>query len=79
MSPALLSIPAAARHLGIGRNAVLDLVARGDLATIRIGKRQKVTRASVDALVSQPKSDTSTPTNYRDAVKQLTRRTSCQM
>jgi len=34
-----LSVPDAGRQLGLGRNASYEAAARGDIPTIRIGKR----------------------------------------
>lgn len=43
--------PDAARALGIGRNAVYEAVARGDIPSIRVGKRILVPRAALAKLL----------------------------
>ena len=54
-SPVLLpltySVPEAARLLGINRNTAYELAARGDLPTIRLGKRVLVVRAGLARLL----------------------------
>jgi excisionase family DNA binding protein len=47
-----MSIEEAARLLGIGRNSAYDAAARGDIPTIRIGKRILVPRAAFERLLS---------------------------
>ncbi len=45
------SIAEAAQLLGIGRSTAYDLVARGELATVRIGGRSVVTRPTLASLL----------------------------
>ena len=45
------SVPEAARLLGIGRNAAYDAVRRGEIPTIRIGKRLLVPKAALQRML----------------------------
>jgi hypothetical protein len=47
MKPKTISVPAAGKLLGIGRNAAYDAAKRGELPVLRFGKRLVV---PVDAL-----------------------------
>jgi len=49
---ATLTVEEAGRVLGIGRSAAYDAARRGELPTIRIGKRLLVPRARLEALLS---------------------------
>jgi excisionase family DNA binding protein len=68
--PELLSIEQAARRLGIGRTATYDAIGRGDLRSIRIGRRRLV---AADALVeltqrgTAPNANGTAPGSNRDA------------
>jgi excisionase family DNA binding protein len=41
------------RLLGIGKTKLYELVATGDLETIRIGRRTLIMQASIDAFVAR--------------------------
>jgi excisionase family DNA binding protein len=43
--------PDAGRALGLGRNAIYEAVARGDVPSIRIGKRILIPRAALAKLL----------------------------
>jgi excisionase family DNA binding protein len=43
----------AAKILGIGRNQAYDAVKRGEIPTIKIGKRLLVPKVALDRLVSE--------------------------
>ena len=47
-----LTVEEAARLLGIGRSLAYELVATGDLPSIRLGRRILIPRAAVDALLT---------------------------
>jgi excisionase family DNA binding protein len=47
-----VSVPEAARLLGIGRNAAYDAAASGDLPIIRFGKRMLVPRVALDRMLN---------------------------
>jgi excisionase family DNA binding protein len=49
---ATLSVPEAARLLGIGRNSAYDAVARGEIPSIRIGKRILVPRKRLESMLA---------------------------
>lgn len=49
--PLTYSVPEAARLLGINRNTAYELAARGELPTIRLGKRIVVVRAGLQRLL----------------------------
>jgi excisionase family DNA binding protein len=48
----LLDVEEAAEQLGVGRSKVYQLIGSGDLASIAIGTRRKVSRAAVDAYIA---------------------------
>jgi excisionase family DNA binding protein len=50
---ATVSVTDAARQLGIGRNQAYEAAARGELPTIRIGKRILVPKAALARLLQQ--------------------------
>jgi excisionase family DNA binding protein len=47
-----LSVPEAARLLGIGRNTAYEAIRRGELPALRIGRRLLVPRAALESLLS---------------------------
>jgi excisionase family DNA binding protein len=49
--PLVLSVGDAARLLGISRAHAYELVARGELAHIRLGRRVVVPRRAIDQLI----------------------------
>jgi excisionase family DNA binding protein len=48
--PLLLKIPEAARLLGIGRTTLYQLVARGEVPVLRIGRSVRISRTAVERL-----------------------------
>jgi excisionase family DNA binding protein len=56
--PETLSVEEAARVLGIGRNQAYEACARGDIPSLRIGKRILVPRRRLLELLSTPESAT---------------------
>lgn len=50
MEAFLVSIPDAAKALGIGRSKLYDLIAEGHLETVTIGRRRLVRTDSIRAL-----------------------------
>jgi excisionase family DNA binding protein len=46
-----IDVPEAGRILGLSRNAAYDAAARGDIPTIRIGKRLLVPKAALDRML----------------------------
>ena len=49
----LLSIPEAAEALGIGRTAVYDLIGRGELRTLKVGRRRLVPASALAELAAR--------------------------
>lgn len=47
----LYTVAEAAELLGVGRSTAYDLVARGELASVRLGRRVAVTRPALAALL----------------------------
>jgi excisionase family DNA binding protein len=47
-----VSVPTAARALGIGRNQAYEAAARGDIPSIKIGKRILVPLAALDRMLA---------------------------
>ena len=56
-----LSIPEAAKVLGIGRNLCYDRVKTGEIPVIRIGRRLLVPRRALEKLLEEPKPLNLTP------------------
>ncbi len=52
VSPATYTVDEAARLLGIGRNSAYEAARRGDLPTLRVGKRILISRAGLDRMLS---------------------------
>jgi excisionase family DNA binding protein len=50
--PLLVSVPEAARLLGIGKTMAWDLVYSGELKVVRLGKRVLVPRLEIDRFVA---------------------------
>lgn len=46
-----VTVREAAKMLGVGRTLAYDLVARGDIPTIKLGDRVLIARATVEAIV----------------------------
>ncbi len=46
-----MTVPAALSALGIGKTKLYELMARGDLESIRIGRRRLILGQSIEALV----------------------------
>jgi excisionase family DNA binding protein len=51
-APLLLRIPEAARLLGISRTTMYQLVARGEVPVLRIGRSVRISRVAVERLVA---------------------------
>lgn len=49
--PLTVSVPEAARMLGIGRSLAYELVNRGEIPRLKFGRRVVVPRAAVERLV----------------------------
>lgn len=47
-----LTVEEAARHLGIGRNTAYEAVRRGEIPTIKIGRRLLVPAAALDRMLA---------------------------
>lgn len=48
--PLCVRVATATRMLGIGKTKLYELIASGDLETIRLGRRTLIVQASIDAL-----------------------------
>lgn len=51
--PDVLTVHEAARYLGVGRNSAYDAARRGEIPTVRIGRRLLVPRAALERLLSE--------------------------
>lgn len=49
-----LTVEEAAQLLGIGRNTAYEAIRRGELPSLRIGRRLVVPRAALEQLLSRP-------------------------
>jgi len=65
--PLVYSVVEAARLLGLGRNAAYAAVARGDIPTIRIGRRKLVPKAPLHRILGITAPATELPTIILDA------------
>ena len=50
----VVSVPEAARLLGISRTHAYELVTRGELAHVRLGRRIVIPRHAIDTLLGVP-------------------------
>lgn len=50
--PAVLTVPEVARALRIGRNSAYEAIARGEIPSIRVGRRVLVPRAALESFLS---------------------------
>lgn len=48
-----ITVPEAGEQLGIGRNAAYEAAKRGEIPTVRIGRRLLVPREAVDRLLQR--------------------------
>ena len=51
--PVTMTVPEAGRRLGIGRNSAYDAAARGQIPTIKIGRRLLVPRVAFDRMLEK--------------------------
>jgi excisionase family DNA binding protein len=56
--PLLLSVPAAAAALGIGRATIYELIAAGELGSLKVGARRLVPAAEVDRFIAAKLAET---------------------
>ena len=49
----LLSVPEAARHLGIGRSFLYEMLMHGRIASVRVGRRRLVPVRALETFVAQ--------------------------
>lgn len=52
-SPALLTVPEACTYLRISRNTAYELIARGQLPAIRLGRKILIPRLTLEAWVER--------------------------
>jgi excisionase family DNA binding protein len=53
VSPTLLTIEEAAGALALGRSTVCELIASGELGSVRIGRSRRIPVSAVDAFVTE--------------------------
>jgi len=53
ISPVCLSVADTCARLGVGRSTIYELIASGELRTLKIGRRTLITVESQDALVAR--------------------------
>ncbi len=51
------TIPEAAKALGVGRNAAYAAAQRGELPTVKIGRRLLVPRLGLEKLLAEPRKE----------------------
>ena len=52
IEPVVVTVPADAAMLSIGRSRVYELIARGDLASVKLGASRRVTIESIRQLLA---------------------------
>ena len=68
IEPALMKIEPACRHLDIGRSKLYELIRKGKLDAVKIGKSARITTASLKRFVeSLPASTGGSPIKRADA------------
>ena len=53
LEPATMSVEAAARVLGIGRQTAYELVRRGEIPVLRLGRRLLVPKVALERMLSE--------------------------
>ncbi len=54
-NPLLVSVPEAARLLGVGKTLAWEMVRNGDLPKVNLGKRVLIPRAALEQLAGEPR------------------------
>ncbi len=54
-TPLLVSVPEAARLLGVGKTLAWEMVRNGDLPKVNLGKRVLIPRAAIERLAGEPR------------------------
>ena len=49
--PVLYRVPEAARLLAVGESVVTELIARGEIESVKIGRARRITRSGIDTYV----------------------------
>jgi excisionase family DNA binding protein len=57
MEREVLTVEEVAKRLGLGRNSAYEGVARGEIPSIRVGRRILVPRVAIDRMLAQAGSD----------------------
>ncbi|GGD60789.1 helix-turn-helix domain-containing protein [Croceicoccus mobilis] len=57
IEPICIRINDAARMIGIGRTKLYELIANGELETVKIGKATRITTASLHGLIDRQRVD----------------------
>lgn len=52
-APLCVRVNIAARMIGVGRTKLYELIAAGEVETVKLGKSTRITTASLDALVAR--------------------------
>jgi excisionase family DNA binding protein len=52
-APKTITVPEAAQQLGISRNGAYEAAKRGEIPTVKIGRRLLVPREAVDRIIAQ--------------------------
>jgi excisionase family DNA binding protein len=69
MDKATLTIPEAAKLLGIGRSAAYEAARRGDLPTLSFGRRRVVLSAALEEMLKLRRGSLSGETGHRKDVE----------
>lgn len=57
----LLTVPEAARRLGIGRTLMYELISTGQIASVRVGRLRRVRPTDLEAYANSLVAETTTP------------------
>lgn len=61
-----ITVPEAARRLGIGRNLAYEAVKRGEIPSIQIGRRILVSLSALERMLSERQLESGRPTRRID-------------
>jgi excisionase family DNA binding protein len=59
--PLLCPVEEAAQLLGVGRSQAFELISRGELESVKIGRRRLVPRDAIDAYIRRLRAEQSIP------------------
>jgi excisionase family DNA binding protein len=52
LDPRLLTVPQAAEHLGVSRSKLYELIAAGEITTVRVGRARRIAPADLASFIA---------------------------